>query len=171
MSATSKVKQNSRLSDLINYRLRVIAQDGRVYIGELLAFDKHMNLILNDCVEERIPKTQQNKIRKTSDDKMLKEAVKIEKRTLGLIILRGEHVLSTVIEDKPLLTKKERLAKTKKEEKQLLKQQKQNKKGKVTKPPNSSTPTQVTSSRFNNVPQQTKKFQPPPGFKRGKLQR
>lgn len=148
------VKHNSRLSNLVGYRLRVLTNDGRVYIGELMAFDKYMNLILSDCVEERIPKNEQLKLKQKKVD----DNIKIEKRTLGLVILRGEHVLTTLVQDKPLLTKKERLQKDKKEQKTLKKQQNKNKKdtsnGKVAK-----------NSRTGDIPTQAKKFQPPPGFK------
>ncbi|CAB4253025.1 similar to Saccharomyces cerevisiae YER029C SMB1 Core Sm protein Sm B [Maudiozyma barnettii] len=155
------VKHNSRLSDLVGYKLRVLTEDGRVYIGELMAFDKHMNVILSDCVEERIPKQEQLKLRqnKTIDE------VKVEKRTLGLVILRGEHILTTVVQDKPLISKRERLVKEKQQQKVLKKQQNKNKKGsndgKISKP-NESKYKGKTSS---GIPVQAKKFQPPPGFK------
>lgn len=155
------VKHNSRLSDLVGYRLRVLTQDGRVYIGELMAFDKHMNLILSDCVEERIPKQQQLKL----NGKDANKDAQVEKRTLGLVILRGEHVLTTIVQDKPLLTKKERIVKSKKEDKQLKKQQNKNKskngRGKITKPSGDNT-----INKPDGGFQQAKQFQPPPGFKR-----
>ncbi|KAG0669552.1 hypothetical protein C6P45_003623 [Maudiozyma exigua] len=154
------VKHNSRLSDLIGYKLRVLTEDGRVYIGELMSFDKHMNIILSDCVEERIPKQDQLKLRQGKND----NSVKVEKRTLGLIILRGKHILTTVVQDKPLMTKKERLVQEKKQNKMLKKQQNKNKKdatdGKVSK----NTDNRY-KGRNNGVPVQAKKFQPPPGFK------
>ncbi|CCC70859.1 hypothetical protein NCAS_0F03750 [Naumovozyma castellii] len=158
---SANVKLDSRLNDLLHYKLRVITQDGRVYVGELMAFDKHMNLILSDCIEERVPRTQVLKLRSTKTV----EAVKVEKRVLGLVILRGEHVLSTVVEDQPLLTKKERLVQLNKQEKQLRKNKKRNK-GKVGKP----STTKVSSGSANgeaHLPPQTRRFQPPPGFKRG----
>ncbi|SMN20428.1 similar to Saccharomyces cerevisiae YER029C SMB1 Core Sm protein Sm B [Maudiozyma saulgeensis] len=155
------VKHNSRLSDLIGYKLRVLTEDGRVYIGQLMAFDKHMNVILSDCVEERISKQEQLKLRQNKTD----GNIKIEKRTLGLVILRGEHILTTVVQDKPLISKKERLVKEKQQQKSLKKQQNKNKKGtnvgKITKPNDSKYKGKSNSG----VPAQAKKFQPPPGFK------
>lgn len=176
------VKQSSRLTDLINYRLRVITQDGRVYIGELMAFDKHMNLVLNNCVEERIPKTQIGKLR----NDVIDQNIKVEKRILGLTILRGELVLSTVVVDKPLLTKRERLAGVKKQEKHVQKQRRQRadeksngntaNSGRVAKPNTAPSTAANSTSRYatandnaelqnGNVPLK-RKFQPPPGFKR-----
>lgn len=120
-----QVAHSSRLANLIDYKLRVLTQDGRVYIGQLMAFDKHMNLVLNECIEERVPKTQLDKLRPRKDSKDGTTLnIKVEKRVLGLTILRGEQILSTVVEDKPLLSKKERLVRDKKEKKQAQKQTK-----------------------------------------------
>lgn len=38
---------------LINYRLRANLNDGRSLTGQMLAYDKHMNLVLADCEEFR----------------------------------------------------------------------------------------------------------------------
>lgn len=162
-----EVKQESRLSDLINYKLRVLTQDGRAYIGELLAFDKHMNLILNDCIEERIPKTQHQKLKSMVGSKESNNNIKVERRILGLAILRGEQILTTIVEDKPLISKKERVKNEKQQGKQLQKKRRQNKaqQGKVSKPQAIEANKRKASSP-PSVPQQTKRFQPPPGFKR-----
>lgn len=52
------VPRNSKLLQYINYRLRVSLDDQRVIVGQLLAFDKHLNLVLNDCEEFRKLKKQ-----------------------------------------------------------------------------------------------------------------
>lgn len=143
-----QVKQDARLPDLIGFRLRVLTQDGRVYVGELLAFDKFMNLVLKNCIEERIPRTQLDKLK---DDNSDKTNIKIEKRTLGLAILRGEQVLSTVVQDKPQLSKRERIDGVKKQEKKIDKERR-------------SRGKQASDKKSGKI--EKKKFQPPPGLRK-----
>lgn len=69
----------------INKTLQVVLDDGRVMTGKLLVFDKHMNVVLGDVVEKR-PTTK----------KMAAEGVEAV-RSLGLVLLRGEHVVSTTV--------------------------------------------------------------------------
>ncbi|KAJ1605976.1 hypothetical protein OIY81_3344 [Cryptosporidium canis] len=71
----------------INYRIRVTVQDDRVMVGNLMAFDRHMNLVLSDCQEYR-------RVKKGEESKELK-------RSLGLIMLRGENIVTFVAEAPP----------------------------------------------------------------------
>lgn len=73
------------MADLVNYRLRVVTLDGRQFTGTMLAFDKHMNLVLSDTEEFRVVKNSGNEV----------------KRTMGLVILRGETVVSVTVEAPP----------------------------------------------------------------------
>merc|ERR1712139_702985 len=77
------------MGSLINYRIRVSVKDGRQLVGRFMAFDRHMNLVLGDSEEFRNFHTAKAKEGRE------------ERRVLGLTILRGEEVVSLVVEGPP----------------------------------------------------------------------
>ncbi|KAJ2399240.1 Small nuclear ribonucleoprotein-associated protein B [Coemansia sp. RSA 2559] len=80
------------MMSILNYRLRLTLADTRVMTGQMLAFDKHMNLVLADSEEFRVIKA------KTQDKKNKTQQIK---RTLGLVILRGESIISISVDGPP----------------------------------------------------------------------
>jgi small nuclear ribonucleoprotein B and B' len=79
---------------LINWRLKVTLNDGRALTGQMLAFDRHMNLVLADCEEFRRVRPKKKPGEETAPEQEMK-------RTLGLVILRGETVVSLSVEGPP----------------------------------------------------------------------
>ena len=73
----------------INYRIRVTLTDNRILIGTFLAFDKHMNLVLSETEEYSRIKAKNKK-----NDKE-------RKRSLGLVLIRGDSVISLSAESPP----------------------------------------------------------------------
>jgi small nuclear ribonucleoprotein B and B' len=63
-------------------------------VGQMIAFDRFMNLVLADCEEFRTIKFKNKGKKRSADDGE-------EKRTLGLVILRGEQIISISIEAPP----------------------------------------------------------------------
>lgn len=83
---------------LINWRLKVTINDGRAFVGQMLAFDRHMNLVLAECEEFR--RVRPKKKAGETEAGPMQEM----KRTLGLVILRGETVVSLSVEGPPPVT-------------------------------------------------------------------
>lgn len=90
---------------ILNSILRIQLQDGRILVGKMIGFDRHMNLVLADCEEFRKVKKSAGKKQKTDADSSANAAATAEgseqKRTLGLVILRGAEVVSMSIEAPP----------------------------------------------------------------------
>lgn len=75
----------------VEHRLRVVLHDGRSIVGTFLAFDKHLNLVLSEAEEFRTLKSH--------GTALLEE--RTEKRSLGLVLIRGENVVSLAVEGPP----------------------------------------------------------------------
>ena len=83
--------KGSKLLRYVEHRLRVTLHDGRTIIGTFLAFDRHLNLVLSEAEEFRV-------LRK-GGAALLEE--RTEKRSLGLVLIRGENVVSLAVEGLP----------------------------------------------------------------------
>lgn len=96
------LSKQSKMLNYINYRMRVTIQDARTLVGTFLAFDKHMNLVLGDCEEYRLSKKKGGNNNKNDDSVPdFAKAEKFERRSLGLVLLRGEQVISLTVEGPP----------------------------------------------------------------------
>lgn len=84
--------KGSKLLRYVEHRLRVTLHDGRFIIGTFLAFDKHLNLVLSEAEEFRMLKSK-------GGAAVLEE--RTEKRSLGLVLIRGENVVSLAVEGPP----------------------------------------------------------------------
>lgn len=85
------LQRTSKLLSYVNYRMRVTVVDGRQIVGRFMAYDKHMNLVLGDAEE----------FRKLPPKKGKGGEEREERRVLGLILLRGEEIVSLTIEGPP----------------------------------------------------------------------
>ena len=102
----------------INYRMRITLNDGRQMTGQMLAFDKvslnqvgcmllliapqHMNLVLADTEEFRRVKRKPTKGAQSAPGSSAPALIESEeKRTLGLTIVRGTHIVSCSVDGPP----------------------------------------------------------------------
>ncbi|RSH92372.1 hypothetical protein EHS25_008787 [Saitozyma podzolica] len=99
VAATPKAK-HSKMVTLLNYRLKVTLNDGRSLVGQMLAYDKHMNFVLAECEEFRTVKGKKAKNAAADESAPTVQ----QKRTLGLVILRGETIVSVTVEGPPPVT-------------------------------------------------------------------
>lgn len=83
-SSKGSLSKSNKLDRLIHSKVRVIAKTHSNFVGTLLSFDNHMNLVLGECEEFKTAKSR-----------------KELKRYLGLLIVRGENVVSVVLESGP----------------------------------------------------------------------
>lgn len=79
----------------LNHKIRVTIQDRRDIVGQFLSYDRHMNIIIADAEEFRRVGG------KSSAPGQKRKEEKILKRTLGLVLLRGENIISFSVEAPP----------------------------------------------------------------------
>eukprot|EP01059_Diplonema_ambulator_P005087 TRINITY_DN14807_c0_g4_i1.p1 TRINITY_DN14807_c0_g4~~TRINITY_DN14807_c0_g4_i1.p1 ORF type:complete len:147 (+),score=35.70 TRINITY_DN14807_c0_g4_i1:57-497(+) len=90
--------RKGKLFQFVNHQVRCAIGNNRVLVGQFLAFDRHMNMVLCGTNEYR---------RSTQKDEEGNECELEQMRPLGLVFVRGEAVHS-VIADKPKKKKKKK---------------------------------------------------------------
>ncbi|CDU85133.1 hypothetical protein YYC_02997 [Plasmodium yoelii 17X] len=81
--------KNYRLESWLQYRVRVTISDTRYYVGTFLSYDRHMNIVLVDAEEFRRVKSKENNFKEI-------------KRVVGLILIRGDNIVSFTAERAPI---------------------------------------------------------------------
>ena len=77
----SAAPRGSKLAKFLNHRVSVSISNSRYFVGQMLGFDTHANIVLKDCEEYRtLKKRKAGEARET-------------KRNIGLVILRGDSVV------------------------------------------------------------------------------
>jgi len=84
------MSQKSKFWQWIDHRVRVTIADERMLVGTFIAFDKHLNIVLADTEEFRILKA----LKPNDSEREIK-------RSLGLIVLRGDNIISISAEKAP----------------------------------------------------------------------
>ncbi|KAJ9656017.1 Small nuclear ribonucleoprotein-associated protein B [Neophaeococcomyces mojaviensis] len=94
--------KQGKMQNLINYRMRITLNDGRQMTGQMLAFDKHMNLVVADTEEFRKVRSRAKSGAPPAPGSAAAAVTEQEeKRTLGLVILRGTNIVSCSVEGPP----------------------------------------------------------------------
>lgn len=93
----STANRQGKMQNLINFRMKVTLQDGRQMVGQMLAFDKHMNLVLADTEEFR--RTRRKGKAAPGQTQQVTETE--ERRAIGLTIIRGAQVISLSVDGPP----------------------------------------------------------------------
>lgn len=84
------MSQKSKFWQWIDHRVKLTLNDKRMLVGTFIAFDKHLNVVLADTDEYRVllPKKQGDPEREI-------------KRPLGLLVIRGDSIVSISAERSP----------------------------------------------------------------------
>ncbi|PRD21574.1 UNVERIFIED_CONTAM: SmB [Trichonephila clavipes] len=84
------VSSKNKILNLLKCKMRVILCDSWTLIGTFSAYDKHMNIVLTDCVEYKKYKAK-------------KQPAVEGKITIGTAVIRGENIASIIVDEELLI--------------------------------------------------------------------
>lgn len=96
-----RIPKNIRLETLLQFQVRVTTSNLSTFVGTLTSYDKYMNLVLKECEEFRLQKKSKQYLAQVKGEDVDESKIKEQKRLLGLVILRGENIVSVVAEAAP----------------------------------------------------------------------
>ncbi|KAF2094122.1 Sm-like ribonucleoprotein [Rhizodiscina lignyota] len=102
--------KQGKMGNYLNWRMRATLRDGRQLTGQMLAFDKHMNIVLADTDEYRTVRTRNDRKKNPPPGDDGPTVEKEEKRTLGLAIVRGSNITTLSADGPPPADSATRLA-------------------------------------------------------------
>lgn len=128
-----------------------------------MSFDKHYNLILSNTEEYRLTKKSLISLKDKKPEESESNLIQEQKRSLGLVILRGEHVISVTTEAPPLNAAPKLKVKSGNGVIKQIKNSNSTTSASVTKSNNNKlkNPVKTSIPGFAGAP---KGFKPPPGF-------
>ncbi|KAM0335334.1 hypothetical protein ACHAQA_000379 [Verticillium albo-atrum] len=97
---TDKDAARSFLTSLLNKNLRIVATDGRMFLGQFKCTDPDQNVVLAHTYEYRQPSAQQqaDAARGAGVDAASMK-MDMTSRYLGLVVVPGEHIVKIEVEE------------------------------------------------------------------------
>ncbi|TDZ20633.1 N-alpha-acetyltransferase 38-B, NatC auxiliary subunit [Colletotrichum orbiculare MAFF 240422] len=88
------------LTSLLNKNLRVVATDGRMFLGQFKCTDPERNVVLAHTYEYRQPSAQQRaEAAQNSGGGTGSVKLDMTSRYLGLVVVPGEHIVKIEVEE------------------------------------------------------------------------
>eukprot|EP01063_Lacrimia_lanifica_P025104 TRINITY_DN3288_c1_g4_i1.p1 TRINITY_DN3288_c1_g4~~TRINITY_DN3288_c1_g4_i1.p1 ORF type:complete len:155 (+),score=51.71 TRINITY_DN3288_c1_g4_i1:68-532(+) len=84
---TMAMSKKNKIFKFVGCMVTAEVEQGRTLKGTLTAFDRHMNLILSDTEEFRTIRAKRGRKKETQ-----------ERKHLGFVLLRGQHVLTLTMD-------------------------------------------------------------------------
>ncbi|KAH7321264.1 LSM domain-containing protein [Stachybotrys elegans] len=95
-----KEEAREYLASLLNHNLRVLATDGRLFVGSLKCTDPDQNIVLAHTYEYRQPSAERQAEEAEKADKASRGTFTLDmtSRYLGLVVIPGQHIVKMEVE-------------------------------------------------------------------------